>query len=248
MASNTASKKGVLQPLLIGLLVLAAFAIGSMWTELRMMKGEKGLTGVKPDQQIQEGETEPPEEVTELTDDQWQEVLKNPAYAFGDEGAKVTVIEFSDYQCPFCQRFFQQAFGQIETEYVDTGKVRYMFRDLPLSFHSHAQVAAEAARCAGEQGKYKEYHDKLFETQTTWAALSEVEPSFKQYAAGLGLNTFEFNSCLDEGKFSQIVKDDLDLAQKLGVSGTPSFFVNGKILVGAQPFSAFKEAIDAELE
>jgi len=246
MASKKASKKNVLQPLLIGLLVLAAFAIGSMWTEIRMMKGGKSLTGAKPSQQVQEGDVVP-EEKTQLSEDELQEVLKNPAYAFGDEGAKVTVVEFSDYQCPFCQRYFQQTFGQVESEYVDTGKVRYVMRDLPLSFHVNAQTAAEAARCAGEQGKYKEYHDKLFETQSTWEGLSEVETSFKQYAVGLGLNALGFNSCLDTGKFSQAVKDDLALAQKLGVSGTPSFFVNGKILVGAQPFSAFKVVIDSEL-
>ena len=235
------SPKSVLQIAMTGLLVVAAFAIGSMWTELRMLRGGKGA------QQEAAGEVPgAPEEITELTEDQWQELLVDPAYASGEEGAGVTIVELSDYQCPFCKRYVDEAAGQIETEYISTGKVKYLFRDLPLSFHQNAHLAAQAARCAGDQGQYGEYHDKLFEAQALWGE-AEAQGLFKGYAGELGLNQGEFDSCLDGEKYKQAVDDDLALATKVGASGTPTFFINGKKLVGAQPFAAFKTMIDEAL-
>jgi len=235
------SPKSVLQMVMMGLLVVAAFAIGSMWTELRMLKGGKGV------QQEAAGEVPgEPEEITELTEDQWQELLVDPAYASGEEGVGVTIVELTDYQCPFCKRHVDEVGGQIEDEYISTGKVRYMFRDLPLSFHQNAHLAAQAARCAGDQGQYWGYHDKLFETQALWGEV-KAESLFKGYAGELGLNQGEFDGCLDEGKYKQAVDDDLVLAAKVGASGTPTFFINGKKLVGAQPWAAFQTMIDEAL-
>ena len=161
----------------------------------------------------------------------------------GEEDAQVTIIEFSDYECPFCQRFYSQTLTQIQSQYIDTGKAKLVYRDFPLSnIHPQAQKAAEAAECAGEQGKYYEMHDKLFENGVEGGIAG-----FKQYAQEIGLNTNEFNSCLDSGKMADEISKDFKDGQQVGVQGTPAFFVNGKLISGAQPFSVFQEAIEAEL-
>ncbi len=167
----------------------------------------------------------------------------------GNSDAPVTIIEFSDYQCPFCKRFFNTTFPDLEREYIKTGKVKYVFRDFPLDFHKQATKAAEAAHCAGEQGKYWDMHDKIFKNQ------SEIQvENLKTYASDIGLNTNSFNSCVDSGKYASEVDKDLDDAKKIAVSGTPTFFIgksqvnskeiSGKKIVGARPYSSFKPIID----
>lgn len=243
-------KRGLLLPVLVALLVLAAFAVGSMWTELRLLKGKSGIAGKK---EQQTGEAAPnaaadqPKPAAELSAELWQELLKTPAAVKGSQEAGVTIVEFMDFQCPFCKRYVDQTLGQLEKNYVAAGKVKYVIRDLPLPFHSNAQPAAEAARCAAEQDKYWPYHDKLFEKQAEWSE-GESQTWLKQYAVQLGLDQGQFNSCLDEGKYKQAVADDAALARKVGASGTPTFFINAKKLVGAQPYAAFKTIIEAELE
>jgi protein-disulfide isomerase len=160
----------------------------------------------------------------------------------GNESAPVTIIEFSEYQCPYCGKYVRETLSQLDKEYIQTGKVKYYFRDFPLSFHQYAQKAAEAARCANDQGKLWEYHDKVFEEQD----LLSLE-KLKEWAEGLGLNAGEFNKCLDEGKYKEAVKKDFSDGQAAGVQGTPSFFINGKPLRGAQPYESFKTAIDEAL-
>ena len=161
----------------------------------------------------------------------------------GDSKAPVTIIEFSDYQCPFCERFYTATLPQIKTEYINTGKVKLVYRDFPLSsIHPQAEKAAEAAECAGEQNKYWEMHNKLFENQ---GALDT--DSLKKYAQQIGLDSGKFNDCLDSGKMaSEIAKDTAD-GTSYGVQGTPAFFINGQEISGAQPFESFKQIIDAEL-
>ena len=160
----------------------------------------------------------------------------------GDENAPVTMVEFSDYECPFCGRHFQQTYPQIVKDYVETGKVKLIFRDFPLSFHPQAQKAAEAAECAGEQGKYWDMHDKLFKDGVSGGVIS-----FKQYAKDLGLDTAKFNDCLDSGKMTSEVAKDMQDGQAAGISGTPGFIINGQLVSGAQPFSVFQQIIEAEL-
>jgi len=162
--------------------------------------------------------------------------------ARGEENAPVTMIEFSDFQCPFSARHFQQVFPQIEKEYIATGKVKYYFRDFPLSFHQYAQKAAEAARCANEQGKFWEYHDKVFANQKAISL-----ENLKEWAKELGLDMAKFSDCLDSGRFEQAVKEDFADGQSAGVRGTPSFFINGQMVVGAKPFERFQEVIEEEL-
>ena len=160
----------------------------------------------------------------------------------GNADAPVTIVEFSDFECPFCARFHSQTLKQLESEYIDTGKVKLIYRDFPLSFHQNAQKAAEAAECADDQGKFWEMHDAIFENQQS-LSLS----SLKQWAVQIGLDTGEFNSCLDSGKHAGEVQNDFQEGASYGVTGTPGFFINGIPLVGAQPFSSFKQIIDSEL-
>jgi len=160
----------------------------------------------------------------------------------GDKNAPVTIVEFSDYECPFCARFYSDTLSQIDAEYIKTGKVKLIVRDFPLSFHQQAQKAAEAAECAGEQGKYFEMHDKLFESGVAGGVTS-----FKQYAKDIGLNSGKFDDCLDTGKMASEIQKDFNDGQNAGIQGTPGFIVNGQMISGAQPFSAFKQVIDAEL-
>ncbi len=167
------------------------------------------------------------------------DVQVGAAPAKGPKNAPVTVIAFSDFQCPFCSRAVP-LLKQVEENYK--GKVRIAFKHLPLPFHDKAQVAAEASMAANEQGKFWEYHDKLFENQS---ALDR--PSLEKYAAELGLNAAKFKAALDSGKYKKHVEDDAKLAGTIGATGTPTFFVNGKSVVGAVPFDQFKTTIDAEL-
>ncbi len=167
--------------------------------------------------------------------------------ALGNANAPVEIVEFTDYQCPFCERAFQQTYPQIKKDYIDTGKVRYVVKDFPLSIHPEADEASEAANCALDQGKYFEMHDLIFASQDQWAGSSDPKSIFKGYAQQLGLNAGTFNSCLDSGKYTAENQQDISEGLQAGVSGTPTFFINGNKLVGAQPYSAFQAAIDAEL-
>ena len=160
----------------------------------------------------------------------------------GDPNAPVTIVEFSDFECPFCARFYSQTYGQIVDQYVDTGKVKLVFRDFPLSFHAQAQKAAEAAECAGEQDKFFEMHDLLFERGVAGGIAS-----FKSMATSLGLDTTEFNTCLDSGAMASEVQEDFSDGQRLGIQGTPGFLIDGQLVSGAQPFSVFQQAIEAQL-
>jgi protein-disulfide isomerase len=162
--------------------------------------------------------------------------------SWGPEDAPVTIVEFSDFQCPYCARFVTQTYPQIKQQYE--GKVRFVFRDFPLTqIHENAQNAAEAAGCANEQGKFWEYHDMLFTNQS---ALDVA--SLKSYASQLGLDSATFDQCLDSGKYAEEIQKDLQDGNQYGVQGTPSFFVNGLLVSGAQPFSVFQAVIDAALE
>jgi len=160
----------------------------------------------------------------------------------GDADAPVTIVEWSDYECPFCARFYDQTLSQIDEEYIKTGKVKLIYRDFPLGFHAQAQKAAEAAECAGEQGKYFDMHDALFDNGVTGGV-----SSFKQFAADIGLDTSEFNDCLDSGAMADEVAQDLADGSAAGITGTPGFIINGQLVSGAQPFSVFKQVIDAAL-
>jgi len=170
----------------------------------------------------------------------------------GDPDAPVTIIEFSDFQCPFCKRFYEQTLGAIEDEYISTGKVKFVFRDLPLSsIHPNAMGAHIAAECADEQGKFWEYHDMLFEKQSEWARLGgdSYTPQLIQYATTLGLEESSFESCLSSDKILDEIKADLLAAKNLRTTGTPGFWIGNEKagftnLKGAKPFLDFQIEID----
>ncbi|MBM2818881.1 MAG: DsbA family protein [Nitrosarchaeum sp.] len=173
----------------------------------------------------------------------------------GSNDAPITIVEFSDFQCPFCSRFHIQTFPLILKEYVDTGKVKFVYRDFPIqSSHPNAIPAAAASECAHEQNNYWEYHNALFERQTVWNNLeiSDSINTFKKFAIELGLNEDQFNSCLDSGKYIEEINKDLKDGTNYGITGTPGFLIgnekNGFVkLTGAQPFEAFKKIIDSQL-
>jgi protein-disulfide isomerase len=157
----------------------------------------------------------------------------------GPADARVTIVEFSDFECPFCSR----AHGTVE-EVMRTyaGKVKLVFRQLPLNMHPNAFKAAEASLCAHEQGRFWEYHDVLFKNREKLQVAD-----LKQHATQLGIDTGKFNECLDSGKMASTVREDMKAAEAAGVNGTPAFFINGVFLNGAVPIQDFKEVIDAEL-
>ncbi len=165
--------------------------------------------------------------------------------ALGSPEAPVTLIEYSDFQCPYCGRYARETFPQIAEAYVQTGKVRYVFRNFPLSsIHPQAEKAAEAAECAGEQGQYWGMHEALFSNQQQWSGQANAVQTFKKFAAELGLDQAKFDSCLDNGTYADKIKADIQEGAAAGVSGTPAFRVNGVELSGAQPYAQFAQMID----
>ncbi|MBI3232050.1 MAG: DsbA family protein [Candidatus Doudnabacteria bacterium] len=177
----------------------------------------------------------------------------------GSKNAPLTVIEFSDYECPFCKRSFNDVIPNLKKDYIDTGKVKFVYRDLPLSFHQNAHKEAQAAECARAQGGdsvYFKYHDQIF-TKTTSNGTGIALDQLPVIAKDLGLNVSKFQQCLDSDKFKTEVDKDIADATAAGASGTPTWFIgkstsNGTIdgtrIVGAQPYAAFKTVIDQQLK
>ncbi len=168
-------------------------------------------------------------------------------YSMGREDAPVTMVEFTDYQCPFCRRFETGIFAQLKKEYIDTGKVRFVSRDLPLEFHPNAPGAAVAARCAGEQNKFWEMRDAMMLDTAT-----DLGPeSILKYGRKTNLDMTAFSACLKDKKFTEAIKKDAADAGSLGISGTPSFVIGktakdeiaGVRIVGAVPFAVFDSTI-----
>jgi protein-disulfide isomerase len=160
--------------------------------------------------------------------------------SIGPANAPVTIIEFSDYQCPYCQVWYRQVYQQLLASYPN--KIRFVYRDLPLPMHPEAMPAAEAADCAGDQGAYWKYHDALFDQKY---GLNRA--AYEHYASDLGLDAKAFATCLDSQRYQNEVQADANDAARIGLTGTPSFVINGRILIGALPFSDFKAVIDEEL-
>jgi len=223
--------------LLISAFTLYKISDAPLGEDQFMASVEKGIEAyIEKQRQMQEGETAPAEPVDVSIDD---DAMK------GDKNAPVTIVEFSDFECPFCSRFYRDTLPDILSEYVDKGKARFVYRDFALSFHQYAHAAALAAECVKDQGGDKlffKYHDKLYENQASFSI-----DNFKKWAAELGLNASEFNDCLDTEKFADEIDKDFEDGRSYGVTGTPAFFINGRLVSGAQPFSVFKQIIDEEL-
>ncbi len=247
---NTPKNGNKLVPVLVVLLIVASFFIGSLYTKVQVLeKGNvAGVQGGTGGDGGGGGGTAPNVEPTPQPVD----VDITNGLILGNSNAKVAVVEFTDYQCPFCKRQFESAFPSIKKDYIDTNKVRYVVFDFPLeAIHPQAKKSAEATHCANDQGKFWEFHDKLFVNQT---ALTNED--LKKYAGELGLNISQFSACFDSGKYTKKVENAQKSGEGYGVRGTPATFVGvikGSTVVqaeqisGAQPYSIFKEVIDAQL-
>ena len=160
--------------------------------------------------------------------------------SLGPDDAKIVIVEFSDFQCPFCRRFHDETYQALLDSYP--GQIRFVYRNLPLtSIHPNAMPAAVASLCANDQNAYWDYHEKLFSNETL------DETTYIQYATDLGLDVETFTACLSSGSHDAFIQEDMDFALGLGVQSTPTFFVNGLAIVGAQPLVNFKQIIDKEL-
>ncbi len=166
----------------------------------------------------------------------------------GDKNAKVKIVEFADFRCPFCEKFYSDSEPQILKEYVDTGKASFEFRNYAF-LGPASTVAANAAECANDQGKFWEMYDYLYKNQPPESDTSMYTSDnlTSGAATAIGLNTDQFKSCMDTKKLDKNQADDLALGQSIGVSGTPTFYINGVQLVGAQPYASIKAVIDQEL-
>jgi len=170
----------------------------------------------------------------------------------GANDAKLVLVGFSDYQCPFCARFAKETLPKIDQEFISTGKLKYVIRDLPIeSIHRHALTAAEAVNCAGEQGKYWQAHDWVFDNQSRF----ETDENFVKGLIAVGLNQRVFEECVAGGKYAAKIRRDIQDAQRAGVQGTPTFFIGLqdndaanvqviRTIIGAQPYTHFKEALE----
>ncbi|OGH20765.1 MAG: hypothetical protein A3D74_05570 [Candidatus Levybacteria bacterium RIFCSPHIGHO2_02_FULL_37_13] len=244
-------KKSLTNRVLIVLLIVASFFIGALYTKVQYL--EKGTEDTKA------GQTSP--RTAPQADPQGgsKEVSTDDDPVLGDKNAPITMIEFVDYECPFCKRFVDETLSQIKSEYIDTGKIKLVMRDLPLSFHQNAHKESQAAECARDQGgdtAYFKYHDEIFKRTTsngTGLALDQLSV----IANDLGLNGSALQGCLDSEKYKVEVDKDLADASAYGATGTPTFFIGksdssgkftGTIVVGAQPYAAFKTIIDEQLK
>jgi protein-disulfide isomerase len=198
----------------------------------------------RPQQQQAQAAPSAPQAPQNLT------VKGDAKYVLGKNDAPLTLVEFTDFQCPFCGRFETTTFPEIKKNYIDTGNVRFILRDLPLDFHPFALKAAQSVHCAGDQGKYWEMKELVFKNQNK----IDVD-ALASYAKDLSLNGDTFKSCMADGKHLKEIGDEAKYAQSLGISGTPTFVigkavgdsVEGRVIVGAQPLAIFDAAINEML-
>lgn len=239
--------------ILVILLIVSSFVIGSLYTKVKLLEkggtlAEGTINNQQPAAEVQP--QQPTKGVASVDDDP----------VIGDNNAPVTIVEFSDYECPFCKRHFDETLPQLIKEYVDKGKVKIVYRDFPLSFHDPmATKEAVAANCAREQGtdkKYFEFHDEIFKrTVSNGNGLNDEK--IQTIASDLDLNKAKFTSCLSNKAMEDEVKKDISDGTAAGASGTPTFVIgkttdsgniNGELVVGAQPFAAFQAVIDPMLQ
>jgi len=170
-------------------------------------------------------------------------VERAPGPSKGPEDAPVVLVEFSDFQCVYCRKFWQETLPRIEEHYVRSGKVRFLYRHLAILGEASV-LAAQAAACAHDQGRFWEYHDGLFRENSP---LAFTTSRLKRYASQSGLDERAFTGCLDSGKHAERVEAETILGRALGANGTPAFLINGQLLIGAYPFEVFQQALDASL-
>lgn len=254
MSEDITIKKSTYGKIVIGVIVAVAVAaffggyfVGTQnFTDAKMAQNNQAPINIKDFRETLGDEALAPKPIMASIDD-------DPVK--GDQNAPVTIIEFSDFECPFCAKFYFETLPLIEKNYVETGKVKLVFRDFPIQqIHPNAIPAAIASECADDQGEFWPYHDKVFETQKEWNKLDQLGAvdKFKAYAVELGLDASEFDECLESAKHINEVSLDYQEGVKYGVSGTPAFFVGndqtGYVKVeGAKSFASFASVIDSKL-
>jgi protein-disulfide isomerase len=242
-------KNNILTPLLAILLVVAVFFLGSFWTKLQYLESNPNQPQIAGQQAEQAPAPSGPVKVS-IDDDP----------ILGDKNAKVTIIEFSDYECPFCKRHFDDTLPDLIKEYIDTGLVKIVFRDLPLSFHdpmaTTEAIAANCARAQGDDTTYFKYHHEIFKRTKSNGNGLAIDDLYK-ISDDLKLNTVKLKECMDDPKQKEEVQKDLTDASTVGANGTPAFFIGkstddgiieAPLTSGAQPFSVFKTIIDELLK
>lgn len=165
----------------------------------------------------------------------------------GDSASKVIVLEISDFQCPYCKTFHDSTYSTLRAAYIDNGKARMAYVNLPLGSHKNAWPAAEAAMCASVQGKFWTMHDSLFDAQERWAEISKPDTMFARFASTLQLDTKAYGSCISSHATRPLIASDADRASSAGINGTPAFIIGDSLFAGAYPFPYFQRAIDAAL-
>ncbi len=232
--------------MLVVLLIMASFLIGVLVTKVQYLEANQTANNQAAAPAAANNQAAAGQQG--LTDGQKVANLGTGKFpALGNPNTKVTIVEFADFRCPFCENFFTQTLPQIKKDYIDTGKVKFYFRNFAF-LGDASTVAANAAECANDQGKFWEYHDYLYKNQPDESNTTMYNTdTLTQAAVSLGMDGNTFRSCLDGKKDSASVNKDISDAQTAGVSGTPTLFVDGTAIVGAQPYSAFKTLIDQEL-
>ena len=255
--SNISEKKitnksifNILVVLIIGVSLIAAFFAGSFISlkSEQVTKSELNNAIASLEAKISENQAPQPNTQPIMISADDDPVIGNP-------NAPITIIEFSDFQCPFCARFHIQTLPLILEQYVETGKVKFVYRDFPIqSSHPNAMPAAAASECAHEQNKFWQYHDMLFENQRTWSKMdfTSAITVFKEYATELELNQEQFNVCLDSGKYVNEINNDLTDGKNYKITGTPGFFIGNEKtgfvkVTGAQSFEVFQGIIESQL-
>lgn len=243
------TKNPVVQILLGVVILLVGAALGGMYVKIQYLEGKGGSVAGSnaaaapsaPAAPSAAAPSAPPAAPTAVN------IAISPNDpVLGNPNAKVTVVEFADYQCPFCERFFTDTFSQIKKDYIDTGKIKFVYKNLAF-LGKESTDAANAALCAKDQNKFWEYHDYLFTHQGPENSGAFSPDKLKGFAASLGLDTTQFNSCLDNQKDNAQVTADQTEANKNGFNSTPSLAVGTTPIIGAQPYSQFQTAIDSEL-
>lgn len=230
-------------PILVVLLIIGSFFLGMLVDKVQYLQNGGATTppigGTNAGQQAGAGNQQPPP----------AKKFDNSTGAFpvlGNKNAKVTIVEFADFQCPFCEKFFTDSYPSLKKDYIDTGKVKFAFRDYAF-LGQESTFAAEAGRCANDQGKFWDYHDYLYSHQGSENSGTFAKDKLEGFAATMGLDTQQFNQCLESDKYAKDVAADTKAGQDFGVSGTPGTFINGTLIVGAQPYASFQTAIDQAL-
>jgi len=255
--------KDKLIPILITALILLGLISAGLWSQIGELEGnEKKEPEIKV---VAETEKEIESVNPKATDkkilgaEKQAKILEEPLAVKGEENAPVIIVEFSEYLCPFCAEYAGfdavparpidqgKTLQKIINNYVEQGKVKYIFRDFPV----HGQKAkdiSQAAYCAGEQEKYWEFHDFLFKNQTKLYESDNLSEDLKKISQELSLNNDQLSACLSSERFTKEIDQNYDLGKNVGVTGTPTFFINGRKLVGAQPYQTFEKIIEEELK